>query len=190
MINLKLLKLIISVILLLFLFSCSSSTSIYKSDYPLTSDIANSESQTLTVNIPKGWFTADDNQENKSDLWLVRDDYSATISFTPIIFDEEIKDRYGNSNLSEIVNYSKLSQKLAHLNKFIDLLKNESFEMNGIKFNSYQFAGKQGNLYRVVVFEYGDHFYECIAVIKPPQSAEKKNEIFSTQNSVLNSIKN
>ena len=190
MINLKLLKIIIPAILLMLLFSCSGSASLYESDYPLTSDAAYSESQKLTVNIPKGWFTADDNQENKSDLWLIKEDYSATISFTPIIFDEEIKDRYGNSNLSEIVNYSKLSQKLAHLNEFIDLLKNESFEMNGMKFSFYQFAGKHGNLYRVVVFEYSDHFYECIAAIKPPQSNEKKNEIFSIQNSVLNSIKN
>ncbi len=185
----KTLKLITASSILIFLFACSGSSSLYESDYPLTADISRAENESLTVNIPKGWFSAEDNKENKLDLWLIKDDYSATISFIPINLDSQTEGRYGTISLNTIVEYSKLSQKLAHMNSFIDLMKNESFEMNYMQFRAYQFAGTNANSYRVVVFQLGDKYFECTAAVKPPQSPEKLKEIFSVQNAVLKSIK-
>ena len=186
----KLLKLTAAAFLFIVLISCSGSVSLYEFDYHLTPETIKAESNQISARIPKGWFSAEDNEENKIDLWLIKDDYSATISFIPVIFNDVEKERYSKSNLSGVVEYSKLSQKLAHTVNYIDLLRAEHFEIGDLKINTYQFAGRNAVNYRVAVFKWGNRFYECTAAVKPPQSPEKLNEIFSAQNAVLKSIKN
>lgn len=172
----------------IFFFSCSGPSSLYNFDTPLTTDLAKSQTTELKVGIPKGWFSAEDNKEGKIDLWLVENDYNANVSFIRINPDEETLKKSGKNVLKKIEEFSRLNNKLAHIDKYIDLLKNEEFELNGRKFLAYQFAGSK-NLYRVVVFKYKDFFYECIASIKPGQSKEDHENIYSVQNSVLYSIK-
>lgn len=181
------LKLFLSAIIVFF-YSCAGPSSLYEVDYPLLPDLTESKTTDLKVHIPRGWFTAEDNRKEIIDLWLVRDDYNASISFITINPDEETIKSSAKSILQKIENYSRLNNKIAHQNKFIDLLKNEVFEMNGREFRAYQFNGS-GNLYRVVVFKYKGKYFESIAAIKPGQSSETIAQIFTVQNSVLNSIK-
>ncbi len=175
-------------LLLIFLFSCSGPSSLYNFDAELSSDLASSKTTNLKVNIPRGWFTADDNRSEKIDLWLIKDDYSSTISFIRINPDKETMQELGENNIKKIQDYSKLNNQLAHGDKFIDLLKNEFFELNGRKFEVYQFAGKEF-LYRVAVFFYKSNFFECIASVKPGPNQEEISKIFTVQNAVLQSIK-
>lgn len=175
-------------LLLIFLFSCSGPSSLYNFDAELTSDLAFSKTTDLKVNIPRGWFTADDNSDEKIDLWLIKDDYSSTISFIRINPDKETMQELKGNGIKKIKDYSKLNNRLAHRDKFIDLLKDEYFELNGRKFEVYQFAGSK-NLHRVAVFKYQNVFYECIASIKQGIQPEEITNIFATQNSVLQSIK-
>ena len=142
----------------LLFFSCSGPSSLYNFDAVLSSDLASSQTTSLKVSIPHGWFTAQDNKDNKIDLWLIKDDYSATISFLKINPDQATIKNLSRDGLNKIKEYSKLNSKLAHRTSFIDLLKNENFELNGRKFTSYQFAGSN-NLYRVVVLSYEDQYY-------------------------------
>lgn len=172
----------------IFLFSCSGPSSLYNFDFPLTSDVSVSRTTELQVNIPRGWFTAEDNKDEKIDLWLIKDDYSATISFVRINPDEETLNSSSQNALKKIKEYSKLNNQLAHRDKFIDLLKNESFEVNDMDMEVYQFAGSK-YLYRVVVIPYKNVYYECSASIVPGQSKEEITKVFTTQNSVLQSIK-
>lgn len=182
-------KLYFIIVSLIILVSCTGTSSLYNDDYPLTTDAVKSKPGNIAVNIPKDWFSADDNKENKIDLWLIKDDYTATISFIPVNVEENDGTRFANSSLDKIKEYSKLSQKLAHLNNYIDMLKDETFELNKTKISTYQFAGKDGVAYRCALFKIGDQYYECTAAAKPPHSKEKLNEIFSAQNAVLKSIK-
>ena len=177
-----------AILFLTFLFSCSGPSSLYKFDTILTTDAAVSPTTGLQVNIPRGWFTAEDNQDKKIDLWLVKDDYSSTISFVRINPDEEILKGPSANVLKKIKEYSKLNNQLAHRDKFIDLVKNESFEVNDIDMEVYQFAGNK-YLYRVAIFKYKNVYYECSASIMPGQSKENITKVFTTQNSVLQSIK-
>lgn len=181
------LKLFLSAIIVFF-FSCAGPSSLYEVDYLLLPDLADSKTTDLKVHIPRGWFTAEDNQKEIIDLWLIKDDYKASISFFRIIPDEETLRSSIKIALPKIEEYSHLNHKIAHQNKFIDLLKNEVFEMNGREFRAYQFNGS-GNLYRVVVFNYKGKYFESIASVKPGQSNETIAQIFTVQNSVLNSIK-
>lgn len=181
------LKLFLSAIIVFFI-SCAGPSSLYEVDYPLLPDLTESKTTDLKVNIPKGWFSAEDNQKEIIDLWLIRDDYNASISFITINPDEEIIKSSAKFSLKKIEEYSRLNNKIAHQNNFVDLLKNEVFELNGNEFRAYQFSGS-GNLYRVVVFKYKDKFYESTAAVKPGQPNTEIKKVFSTQNSVLNSIK-
>ena len=176
------------VISFIILFSCSGPSSLYKFDTELTSDKANSKTTDLSVSIPRGWFTAEDNHDKKIDLWLIKDDYSATISFVRINPDKESLTGSKRNGIKKIKEYSILNNKLIQRDKFIDLLKNETFELNDREIEVYQFTGSK-YLYRTAVFPYENVYYECIASIKPDVSQENIAQIFSTQNSVLKSIK-
>lgn len=175
-------------LLLIFLYSCSGPSSLYNFDAELTSDIAVSRTTELKVNIPRGWFTAEDNENEKIDLWLIKDDYSATISFVRINFDEETLKELRKNKLKKIKEYSLLNNQLVYRDKFVDLLKNESFELDDREIEVYQFAGSK-NLYRVAVFKYQNVFYECTASLKPGLNKEEISKIFAVQNAVLQSIK-
>jgi len=170
------------------LFSCAGPASFYKFDSKLTSDIVVSKTTDLKVNVPHGWFTAEDNENEQIDLWLIKDDYSATISFIRINPDEETLKGLRNNEIQKVEEYSRLNNQIAHREKFIDLLKNESFELDDREFELYQFAGSK-YLYRTAVFKYKNVFYECTVSIKPGLSPEEIIKVFSTQNSVLQSIK-
>lgn len=181
-------KLILAILFTAFLFSCSGPVSFYNFDTPLSNELASSQTTELKVNIPKGWFTAEDNKDNKIDLWLVEENYSAAISFIRIHIDEEIKKSKTENSLNKVKEFSLLNNKLAHRNNFIDLLKTESFEINGREFSAYQFAGSNYR-YRVVVYGYKGNYYECVAAIKPGLTEADLIKIYSIQNSVLASIK-
>jgi hypothetical protein len=172
----------------LFFVSCSGPSSLYNFDSELTSETVSSQTTTLKVNVPKGWFSALDNKDGKIDLWLIKDDYSASISFIRVNPDKETIKEVNKAGLQKIKEYSQLNNKLAHRTSYIDLFKTENFDINGRKFTSYQFAGSN-NVYRVVVFSYKDQYYECTASIKPGQTKDAQTEIYSIQNSVLQSIK-
>lgn len=178
----------LTIFISILLFSCSGPSSLYNFDTTLTNDVANSRTTDLQVNIPRGWFTAEDNENEEIDLWLVKDDYSATISFVRINPDEETLKGIRKSEIKTVKKYSFLNNQLAHRDKFIDLLKNESFEVGDREIEVYQYAGSK-YLYRVAVLDYKRVYYECVASIKPGQSQQEIDNIFSTQNSVLQSIK-
>lgn len=177
-----------TVLLLIFLFSCSGPASLYHFDFPLSSELALSKTTDLSVNVPRGWFTAEDNKDDKIDLWLVEENYAATISFIRLNPDEETKRSFGKYELQKVEDFSRLNNKIAHRDKYIDLIKNESFELNGREFRAYQFSGSK-YLYRTVVFRYKNYFYECTAAVKPGQNENETLKVFSVQNSVLQSIK-
>lgn len=181
-------KLISAILLTAFWFSCSGPASFYNFDTPLSNELAFSQTTELKVNIPKGWFTAEDNKDSKIDLWLIEENYSASISFIRIHIDEEMKKSRTENSLNRVKEFSLLNNKLAHRNNFIDLLKTENFELNGREFNAYQFAGSNYR-YRVVVFGYKGNYYECVSAIKPGLTEADLINIYSIQNSVLASIK-
>jgi hypothetical protein len=175
--------------LLLFSFivvSCSSSlSSMYDSNFPLTNEIAKSKTTPLNVKIPSGWFTADDNECNCIDLWLIRDDYSATLNFVPLNFDDATKKEVTGDELKAAVEFSKTFKKVKYGKSLITFSSEETFQINNKSFIAFEYKDDQKRNIRVVVFKYGENFYELSAV---PAKNPNLSELYKTQNSVLLSI--
>lgn len=184
----KNIRIIIPLILFAAVFvSCSSADkSIYNFDYPLTAEQAHSASGDITVSIPGGWFEALDNDCNCRELWLVKDDYSASISFSVINTDSLTKTGIAKNELAGIAELSRDFKKIKYGEKFREYGTPENFSVNSIKFYSYQYYAAEGLPARVVVFKFNDRYFECAANYSSENSGK---ELFAVQNSVLVSIK-
>lgn len=166
---------------------CSSSlSSIYESNYLLSNETAKSKTSQLTVKIPQGWFTADDNENNLTDLWLVKDDYTATLNFIPLNIDSlTMKAIYGDE-INSILKFSQTFRKAKYGEAIKGFINKEKFEINKKQFAAYEYLDNHKRAIRVVVFSSGNKYYELSAI---PHKTINPQELYKIQNSVLNSIK-
>lgn len=165
--------------------SCAGISSIYKFDYPLTSEIAKAKSSSLSVKIPKGWSAVDDNECKCTDLWLVKDDYSATLNFVILNLDSLTTVEIRNDNINSLVQLSKAFVKAKCGNEFKGFTNDESFEINKNKFAAYQYVDEKMRNIRVIIFKSGRQYYELSAI---PVKIKNLSDLYNTQNSLLASI--
>ncbi len=191
--NVKIFNLRLSAFYLFLLFSstflisaCSSGlSSIYNFDYPLTKTTAKSTSGNLNAQIPVGWFVAEDNENNTTDLWLIKDDYSATIKFVFISLNEEMTKSSGKDVISRIVELNKVLIKSKYGKSFKGFTNEEQFG-DSPAFSAYQYLDDKNIPVRVVVFNIGSNYFESTAF---GINSTNPAEIFKAQNSILASIK-
>jgi hypothetical protein len=177
--------------LILFLFaailnSCSSGLySIYDFDFPMTNKIAKSNSSFIEVKIPQGWFVAEDNEYNATDLWLVKDDYSATIKFVMVSINDDDSQKSLLTQLDRIAELNKLPVK-KKLGKSFKDFSEEVIENGTQKFLAFQYIDQKNQPVRTIVFKLGVKYFEvtayALASSNPP-------DVFKAQNSVLASLK-
>ena len=72
----------------------------------MTSKVASSTVSQIKVNIPQGWFFTQDNENERLDLWLVREDYGASINLTPINLDEKLNREIAEAGIQIMVKAS------------------------------------------------------------------------------------
>jgi hypothetical protein len=189
---------IINFTLLICLFSSCATTkkvsenvSVYPSDYPLSDDIAYSSSTDLTVNIPEGWTTAEDQECKCIDLWLIRDDFSATLNLVTYEVNDTIRKKTIEGKLDTLLSYSKQLKKSKLKEKYKQLDGDEYFKENGRPFAAYKYIGDEGLPIRVVVFQYQGRIFEFSAMPAKNVGGEKvdTDELFRIQQSVLSSIR-
>jgi hypothetical protein len=181
----------------LIIASCSTSKRIttkesaYTTDYPMTDDIAYSLSSDLTVRIPQGWTSAEDNDCKCIDLWLIRNDFSAQLNFITYEVDDEIRKQTINGNLDTLIYFSKQLKKSKLKSNFQEVGNEEYFELNDKPFAAYEYMGDEGLPIRIVVFQYKGRIFELSAVTAQKIGKGKvgTKELFDTQQSVLASIK-
>ncbi|MEW6508760.1 MAG: hypothetical protein AB1432_13550 [Bacteroidota bacterium] len=167
-------------------YACSTSlNSVYKFDYPLTQQRAFSKTTNISVKIPDGWFTAEDNECKCIDLWLIRNDYKQSLNFSLIHLDEETRKNIRQYGLNKLTSYNKIFVKVKFGNSFEGLLHDEIFEINGKQFSAYEYIDKEGSRNRVVLFEHNNNFYELTAVSREHGNNE---QLWVIQNSVLTSL--
>lgn len=173
--------------MIFFINACSSvKSSLYNFDYKLTDKSISSQETNLNIQIPTGWFVAEDNTNNAKDIWLVKDDYSATIKFFVLnntADNEKESNEFVSKNLLEI---NKALVKSQLTNKFSGFKNEENFDYGGRKFYSYEYNDENNKPVRTVVFQYLAVFYEVKAYAL---NSPNPQEIFSVQNSILASIK-
>jgi hypothetical protein len=165
--------------------SCGGISSIYNFNYPLTSETAKSKSSALSVKIPKGWSVIEDNECKCTDLWLVKDDYSATLNFVVFNLDSLTTDNIRSDEINSLVQLSKAFIKAKYGNEFKGFTNDEMFEINKNKFAAYQYLDERMRNIRVIILKSGKKYYELSAI---PVKTKNLTDLFNTQNSVLNSI--
>ena len=189
---------IINFAFLIFLFSgCATSkkvsenVSAYPADYPLTENIAYSSSTDLTVNIPQGWSTAEDQQCKCIDLWLIRNDFSATLNLVTYEVSDTIRKKTIEGKLDTLLSYSKQEKKSKLKEDFKQAGDDEYFNINGRPFAAYEYIGDEGLPIRVVVFQYQGRIFELSAMPAKDVGGGKVDteELFKVQQSVLSSVK-
>lgn len=185
----KTLHFYLSFVFMAIVVSCSGGGgSIYPGNHTLTNETISSKSSGLTMRAPQGWFSAEENENKIIDAWLIKENYSASLSLVPLNFDEQIKKTYDIDNLAEVLNISKLFKKAETGLAYKETGETEFFKLNSKNFAAYQFTGKNSKKIRVVVFRYADQYYEFSAIPAEGKSISEQ-ELFGVQNSVLASIK-
>jgi hypothetical protein len=132
----------------------------------LTNERTTSRDGSFSVNIPNGWFASKENSKNVIDLWLVKNDYSATISFI------KIKDR--KLNLSEIVKNSLIFRKTnGAVTKGTEKLLDYTFD----KISGQGFSYIDTNKRPVTVFDIikGNNIYEATLINFSAEENNKEN---------------
>ncbi len=157
----------------------------YDSNYTLTNEIGKSRTAQLSVKIPQGWFTAEDNENKLIDLWLVNDDYSATLNFIALNVDSLTMKEIQNDEIKSVVEFSKAFKKAKYGKTFGGFVNQETFEINKKKFSAYEYFDDAKRNIRVVVLKTGNKFYELTAI---PVKTQNLQELYKIQNSVLSSI--
>jgi len=174
---------------LLFLFSilivsCSTQRySVKNSPSSNERSYALSESGKLKTEIPNGWFRALDNDKKLIDLWLVKNDYSASIKFIPIVIHGSL-----SLSLESAVSYSKIYLKTSLGKIFKKFISGTDSEFNSKAISFYKVLLKDGRLFRYAVFEKENNYYECILNYVKPVNSESIDELFKIQDDVIRSL--
>ena len=177
----------LAIILISTFYACSGGfSSVYDFDYPLTTKTAKSNSTRLQIQIPQGWFVAEDNEYKTTDIWLVKEDYSATIKFVTVSLDDETAESFASDELGKVVELNKVLLKAKLDKNFKGFTNEETFSSNSTVFSAYQYLDEKEEPVRTIVFKNDSKYYEVTAfALKSANLAE----IFKAQNSVLASLK-
>jgi len=179
-------KLFASLICSIALCSCSAGiTSLPTSDYPLSNEKAYSKTSNIYVNLPNGWFVAEDNECNCTDLWIVKDDYSASISFRKINLDKETLNDLTGNETGKVAGYTKIFIRAILGKDFDKFSGEENFGLGNRTFSAYRYTNDKNQPVRVVVFKHYNYFYESDAV---SNGYSDLNELYKIQNAVLSTL--
>lgn len=169
------------------LIGCSQTEQlIYKTDYPLTEKQVKFKLANIKVKVPKGWYVAKENLYNTIDVWLIEENLNAQISFVPI----NLNNFNGKVTLKDVYDWLYKAKKAEMGNKFKEVIPPEHFYINGTEFYAIQYFDNNNLPVRTVVFNVNEFFLECTASVNESVSNQKVNfnNLFSVQNSVLNSL--
>lgn len=178
-------KLSASIFLIIFFYSCSTAIkSLYSFDYPLTSKKAYSKNSNISVYIPDGWFTAEDNECKCLEIWLIKNDYSQSLNFAVINTDEKTKRSIQKNGIAKLAEYNKIFVKTKLGNLFKGFFKEENFVIGNKQFYAYQYYDNN-KVVRIILFEHNNRFYELTALSNDSDDSER---LWVIQNSVLTSL--
>jgi hypothetical protein len=174
----------------LFWFGCSPVLRDFSKsteEYTLTNKVATSSYSGLKINLPVGWREI---ESEEFDIWLVDDDYTSAIVFTPINIENTLAENQNSEkeSLIELLSYSKALERAKHQNSF-NQVGNDEFETIGsLSVGIYKYKVSEGLERRTVVFPFQQGFYECKAVITNEEMQNNIHLLFKIQNSILKNL--
>lgn len=160
-------------------------------DYPLTADTVYSASSDLTFRIPRGWTGAEAGENKTLDLWLIRNDFSATLNLVALSADSIFKAQAVEDSLLFALNYSRQLKINRMGAAYKAHSEDEFFNFNKKRFGAYEYEGTEGLPVRVVIFTYKGKYFEFSAV--PMQSVGRTKvdpkDLFRVQQSLIATVR-
>ena len=158
-------------------------------EIPLQPPYAVSRHGLLHYKVPVGWFDAtSDSQSVATEIWLVRNDYAATISVSEIIIDAETRHAISGEGLLRLAN---LSLSLSGSDGTTTVLDPpETFLLDGKNSCSYAvYRSGASDTLRVVLLPVGERVFEVAALTSGKQKRASAREVFSAQQSFLRGLR-
>jgi hypothetical protein len=179
----------ISLFSVFLLVGCASVP--YEANYPMTDEVVKSLNEDIQIKVPKGWFaTTDESNAPNLLVWLVREDYGATMAISEIKADADTRRQLERKGLGALAEISFALKSERAKGKAEMLVKPKEFKVDGRKFCSYEYStdGRK-TIIRVVVFDTGKHLYD-FAVVPAEKEGGKTDpkNLFVIQQSVLRSL--
>lgn len=163
----------------------------YAPNAVMTGVLAETAARDIAIRCPAGWMeTVDARNAPSIVLWIVEENYRASISFVPLQMDPVLYKTLRKDGLPSIAKIS-LSLKRANAHDSVRVLQQpETFLLNGREYIAYEYSADGGNTtVRVVVFDTGKQYMECALLpATTPVSSDENRRLFSVQQSVLASM--
>lgn len=139
----------------------------------------------FTGRIPEGWFSStEDSLASSLNAWLIREDYSATMSVKELILDKLSSERVRHDGLKLL---SGLNAALEHHEQTVR--PPEEFRLNGHLYCGYEFRSDSTEG-RAVVFMAQEKYYACTAQrLKGTPSREELENLFRAQQTLLTTLR-
>lgn len=155
--------LLFSFVTVLF-FSCAS-VPFYTSDHPLSTEVVKSTDGTIQSRIPLGWFASNDPSLAPQYLfWLIKDDYSGTITLQEIKVDGATEQRIKKEGLKLLAEIS-MAFKKESTDRFLLTKPVELFTINTNSYSGFDYYSNSTiSRTRVVVFKMGSRYFEATAM--------------------------
>ena len=190
-------------VLLLVLAACSGGDRTVTSEdaafpkyrYTATAELTHEYLSTVDGSVrvlrPQGWVRTSDPKNAPSILlWMVREDYSASLSFSPIKMDPGLYQTLRSERLDAVAKIS-MSLKERNAEDSVTIVQPvELFKVGGRTCAGYEYRiASAASVIRVVVFDTGSRFMEC--ALYPASEAvtpEENRSLFELQQAVLASM--
>lgn len=176
---------------LFYLFLCFLAVSCavhypYVSDYPLTPEIFRSRDGNLTGRVPHGWFCSlDDTLAPALAAWLIKDDFSAALTFREVKLDPLTVTNVRKEGLSLL---ASISYGMNGGDGAVSKDRLQEFAYGSKQYVGYE-IGTGTRSRRIVVFTSRGKYYECeIKAVTENWAPAEMNRLFTIQQSVLASL--
>jgi len=157
----------------------------------MTDEVVKSLNEDVQIRVPKGWFaTTDESNAPNLLVWLVREDYGATMAISEIKADVNTRRQLERRGLEALAEVSFALKSERAKGKAELVAEPKEFKVGDRKFCSYEYTtDKRKTTIRVVVFDTGKHFYD-FAIVPSEKEGVKVNpkSLFIIQQSVVNSL--
>jgi len=159
----------------------------YVSDYPLTPEIFHTRDGVITGRVPQGWFcSTDDTLAPALTAWLIKDDFTAVLSFRELNLDPATRKNVEHEGLSLL---ASISLGMNGGDATVKNNKLQEFSYGDKKYSGYE-LGAGSRCKRIVVFSAGGKYYECEARAANGNWAPPEiKRLFTIQQSVLAALR-
>jgi hypothetical protein len=164
---------------------CASAP--HLAEVPLNPSYFFSREGLLRYKVPVGWFDATKDSQSVAEIWLVKNDYAATITVSKIGIDVETRRAIDREGLARV---ASLTLTLAGATSGTILQPPGRFLVNGKELYSYVVVNPASNdTTRVVLVDSGENVFEVIGLVPGNQRRVVSDEVFSAQESFVKSLR-